>query len=252
MSQPEQVSVAASDGVCEVRLNRPEKRNAITLEMYRALTAAVHAANVNDEVRVILFSGAGASFTAGNDLNDFLNGPQFGQEHDAARFLRTLPAIRKVMIAAVHGTTVGIGATLLLHCDLVVAARSTRLSMPFVKLGLVPEAGSSLLLPRLIGYQRAAEMLLLGVPIDAERAFEMGIVNRLVDDAALMDEARSLARTVAQQPPGALLATRRLLRSGPSTVLSRIEEELQAFGQQLGSAEFRAAAQEFLNKRRGS
>ncbi len=252
MSQPEQVSVAASDGVCEVRLNRPDKRNAITLEMYRALTAAVHAANVNDEVRVILFSGAGASFTAGNDLNDFLNGPQFGQEHDAARFLRTLPAIRKVMIAAVHGTTVGIGATLLLHCDLVVAARSTRLSMPFVKLGLVPEAGSSLLLPRLIGYQRAAEMLLLGVPIDAERAFEMGIVNRLVDDAALMDEARSLARTVAQQPPGALLATRRLLRSGPSTVLSRIEEELQAFGQQLGSAEFRAAAQEFLNKRRGS
>lgn len=252
MSQPEQVSVAASDGVCEVRLNRPDKRNAITLEMYRALTAAVHAANVNDEVRVILFSGAGASFTAGNDLNDFLNGPQFGQDHDAARFLRTLPAIRKVMIAAVHGTTVGIGATLLLHCDLVVAARSTRLSMPFVKLGLVPEAGSSLLLPRLIGYQRAAEMLLLGVPIDAERAFEMGIVNRLVDDAALMDEARSLARTVAQQPPGALLATRRLLRSGPSTVLSRIEEELQAFGQQLGSAEFRAAAQEFLNKRRGS
>jgi enoyl-CoA hydratase/carnithine racemase len=251
MSQPEQVSVSVSDGVCEVRLNRPDKRNAITLEMYRALTAAVHGANVDDAVRVILFSGAGASFTAGNDLNDFLQGPRFGEEHDAARFLRTLPAIRKVMIGAVHGTTVGIGATLLLHCDLVVAARSTRLSMPFVKLGLVPEAGSSLLLPNLIGYQRAAELLLLGVPIDAQRALEMGIVNRVVDDERLMDEARSLARTVAQQPPGALLATRRLLRSGPSTVLSRIEEELQAFGQQLESEEFRAAARDFFDKRRG-
>jgi enoyl-CoA hydratase/carnithine racemase len=252
MSQPEQVIVSVSGGVCEVRLNRPDKRNAITLEMYRGLTGAVHGANVDDAVRVILFSGEGASFTAGNDLNDFLKGPRLGEEHDAARFLRTLPAIRKVMIAAVHGTTVGIGATLLLHCDLVVAARSTRLSMPFVKLGLVPEAASSLLLPSLIGYQRAAEMLLLGVPIDAERALEMGMVSRVVDDAMLMDEARSLAHTVAQQPPGALLATRRLLRSGPTTVLSRIEAELEAFGQQLESEEFRAAAHEFFTKRRGA
>lgn len=252
MNEPQHVIVSVSDGVCEVRLNRPDKRNAITLEMYRALTSAVLAANVDDDVRVVLFSGEGASFTSGNDLNDFLSGPPIDQDHDAARFIRTLPAIRKVMMAAVQGSTVGIGATLLLHCDLVVAARSARLSMPFVKLGLVPEAASSLLLPRLIGYQRAAEMLLLGEPIDAQRAFDIGMVSRVVDDPALMSEARALARTVAQQPTGALLATRRLLQGGSTTLLGRMEEELEAFREQLGSAEFRAAAQAFLSKRRGS
>jgi enoyl-CoA hydratase/carnithine racemase len=252
MSEPQQVIVSVADGVYEVRLNRPDKRNAITLEMYRALTGAVHAANVDDSVRVILFSGAGASFTSGNDLNDFLSGPPIDEDHDAARFIRTLPAIRKVMVAAVQGATVGIGVTLLLHCDLVVAARGARLSMPFVKLGLVPEAASSLLLPRLVGYQRAAEMLLLGEPIDAERAFDIGMVNRIVDEAALMGEARALAHSLAQQPGGALLATRRLLQSGSTTLLSRMEEELEAFREQLGSAEFRAAAQAFLGKRRGS
>jgi len=251
MNESQQVMVSAADGVCEVRLNRPEKRNALTLQMYRELTNAVHSANVDDDVRVILFSGEGASFTAGNDLNDFLSGPPLGEDHDAARFIRTLPALRKVTIAAVQGSTVGIGVTLLLHCDLVIAARGARLSMPFVKLGLVPEAAISLLLPRLVGYQRAAELLLLGAPIDAARAYEIGIVNRVVEDEALMAEARTLARTVAQQPPGALLATRRLLRSGSTTVLNRIEEELEAFREQLGSAEFRSAAQEFFNKRRG-
>jgi enoyl-CoA hydratase/carnithine racemase len=252
MSATGNVTVAVSEGVCELRLNRPDKRNAITLEMYRALTSAIHDANVDDGIRVILLSGAGAGFTAGNDLNDFLTGPPLGDDHDAARFLRTLPAIRKIMVAAVHGATVGIGVTLLLHCDLVVAARSARLSVPFVRLGLVPEAASSLLLPRLIGYQRAAEMLLLGAPIDAARAFELGIVNRLVDDEALMPEARALAHAVAQQPAGALLATKRLLRSGSTSVLDRIEEELDAFRQRLDSAEFRASAHEFLNKPRGS
>ncbi len=252
MNEPEHVIVSVADGVCEIRLNRPDKRNAITLEMYRALTNAVHGANVDDDVRVILLSGAGASFTAGNDLNDFLSGPLLGDDHDAARFIRTLPAIRKIMIAAVHGATVGIGVTLLLHCDLVIAARSARLAVPFVRLGLVPEAASSLLLPRLVGYQRAAEMLLLGAPVDATRAYEMGIVNRLVDDEALMSEARALAHSVARQPPEALFATKRLMRSGSTTILDRIEEELEAFRVQLDSAEFRTAAQEFLSKRRGS
>ncbi len=151
---------------------------------------------------------------------------------------------------AVHGATVGIGVTLLLHCDLVVAARNTRLSVPFVRLGLVPEAGSSLLLPRLIGYQRAAEMLLLGAPIDSARALEAGLVTRVVEDDALMNEARALALSVAQQPAGALLATRRLLHSRSSDVRERIEEELSAFQERLGAAEFRAAAQDFFNKKR--
>ena len=144
----DQVVVSRADGVCEIQLNRPEKRNAITLAMYGALVDALNEARADDSVRVVLLSGAGASFTAGNDLNDFLAQQDSGEESNSVRFLRLLPTFRKVLIAAVHGQTVGIGVTLLLHCDLVVAARSAQMTMPFVKLGLVPEAGSSLLLPR--------------------------------------------------------------------------------------------------------
>lgn len=246
----EQVLVCKADGVCDLRLNRPEKRNAITLAMYDALTDAMVEAEADDSVRVILLSGAGASFMAGNDLNDFLSGPALTDGHCAIRFLRKLPKLRKVLIAAVHGPTVGIGVTLLLHCDLVLAARSTRLSMPFVRLGLVPEAASSLLLPRLIGHQRAAELLLLGSAIDAATARELGLVNRVTEDDVLLEEARALARTVAQQPAGALLATKRLLRGDTSETAARIEEELKAFQVQLGSAEFTAAARAFLGKDR--
>ena len=245
----ENVLVSRTDGVCQLRLNRPEKRNAITLAMYDTLWDAVVRAEGDDSVRAILLSGAGASFTAGNDLNDFVNGPPLDNEHGAARFIRLLPKIRKVLIAAVHGSTVGIGVTLLLHCDLVLAARSARLSMPFVKLGLVPEAASSLLLPRLIGHQRAAELLLLGTAIDSSTAFNIGLVNRVVEDDLLLEEARALARTVAEQPPGALRATKQLLRSETGTA-ARIEEELQAFQERLGSAEFRSAAQAFFAKGR--
>jgi enoyl-CoA hydratase/carnithine racemase len=243
------ILVSISGGVCELRLNRPEKRNAITLAMYDTLWDAVVRAEADDSIRVILLSGAGASFTAGNDLGDFLSGPGLGEEHSAARFIRLLPKIRKVLIAAVHGSTVGIGVTLLLHCDLVVAARSARMSMPFVKLGLVPEAASSLLLPRLVGHQRAAELLLLGTPLDAATAFNIGLVNRVVEDDVLHEEARALACTVAEQPAGALHATKQLLRS-ETGVTARIEEELRAFQERLGSAEFRNAAQAFLNKGR--
>jgi enoyl-CoA hydratase/carnithine racemase len=243
------VLVCCSGGVCELRLNRPEKRNAITLAMYDALWDAIVRAEGDDSVRAILLSGAGASFTAGNDLKDFVNGPPPGSEHGAARFIRLLPKIRKVLIAAVHGSTVGIGVTLLLHCDLVLASRSARLSMPFVKLGLVPEAASSLLLPRLIGQQRAAELLLLGTAIDAGTAFNIGLVNRVVEDDVLLEEARALARSVAEQPAGALRATKQLLRSETGTA-ARIEEELRAFQERLGSAEFRNAAQAFFGKDR--
>jgi enoyl-CoA hydratase/carnithine racemase len=154
-----------------------------------------------------------------------------------------------VLVAAVHGQTVGIGVTALLHCDLVVAARSTQMSMPFVKLGLVPEAGSSLLLPRLVGHQRAAELLLLGRAFDAAEALQMGLVNRVTEDASLMDEARKLARTVAQQPPGALLAAKRLMRS-ETGLGARMQEELEAFRAQVGSEEFKAAVQAFFAKSR--
>ena len=246
----DQVIVSSSDGVCEIQLNRPEKRNAITQAMYGALVDALNEARANDGVRVVLISGAGASFTAGNDLNDFITA-DLSDENNAVRFLRLLPTFRKVLIAAVHGQTVGIGVTMLLHCDLVVAASNAQLTMPFVKLGLVPEAGSSLLLPRAIGHHRAAELLLLGKPFDAAAGLEMGIVNRVVEEKALMEEARKLAREVAAQPPGALLTAKRLLKSETGSVAARVEEELEAFREQLGSAEFKAAAQAFFGKGRG-
>jgi enoyl-CoA hydratase/carnithine racemase len=246
--EADHVLVSRTNGVCEVRLNRPDKRNAITVAMYDSLWDALVRAEADETVRVILLTGAGASFSAGNDLKDFLAQP-LTDESSTLKFVRLLPKIHKVMIAAVQGSTVGVGVTMLLHCDLVVAARNARLSMPFVKLGLVPEAGSSLLLPRLMGHQRAAELLLLGLPIDAATAFNQGLVNRVVEEDVLLDEARTLARLVAEQPAGALRATKQLLRS-ETGITARIEEELVAFRERLGSAEFKAAAESFFNKGR--
>jgi enoyl-CoA hydratase/carnithine racemase len=244
----EHVQVSRADGICEIRLNRPDKRNAITLAMYSALREALQLADEDDSVRAVLLSGAGAGFTGGNDLKDFLNSPGLDGNPTVA-FLKALPTFQKVLIAAVHGQTVGIGVTLLLHCDLVVAARGTQFSMPFVPLGLVPEAASSLLLPRLVGYQRAAELLLLGKPFSADAAFAMGLVNKVVDEDALMSEARALAAAVVRQPAGALRATKRLLRSQTATVPERLQEELLAFQQRLASEEFRKASEAFFSKR---
>ena len=243
-----QVVVSSAEAVCEVRLNRPEKRNAITLAMYQALAAALQAAQADAAVRVLLLSGAGAGFSAGNDLNDFLNSPPLTAEHPVLVFLRTLATCGKPLVAAVHGQTVGIGVTMLLHCDLIIAADSTQFSMPFVPLGLVPEAASSLLLPRLIGPQRAAELLLLGKSFDAAAAHRLGLVSRVVAEAQLPDEARALARQLAAQPAEALLATRRLLRGDPGEILARIEAEARIFGARLGAEEFRAAVRARLSK----
>ena len=249
MSEP--VLVASDAGVCEVRLNRPEKRNAITFLMYEQLTRALGAAQADEAVRAVLLSGEGASFSAGNDLQDFLSGPALSAAHPAMQFLRTLATFGKPLLAAVQGQTVGIGVTMLLHCDLIVAARGTQLSLPFVALGLVPEAASSLLLPRLIGHQRAAELLLLGEPFNADTAYRLGLVNSVVEEGALLDETRALARAVAQQPAQALGATRRLLRGDTGELLARIEEEARIFGAQLQSEEFRARVRAFLSRGRG-
>lgn len=247
----EQILKSCSDGVCELRFHRPEKRNAITHQMYRALAAELHAALADEAVRAVLLSGDGASFSAGNDLNDFVSGPEFTSAHPVMDVLRTLATFEKPLVAAVHGATVGIGVTLLLHCDLVVAALGTQLTMPFVALGLVPEAGSSLLLPRLTGQQRAAEMLLLGQPLDAAGAERLGLVSRVVEADRLLDESRALALRLAQQPVEALRATKRLLRGDPAELLARIEAEAQLFAQRLKSAEFRAQVRAILSKGRG-
>ena len=246
----EQVLTSRADGVCELRLNRPEKRNAITFGMYQALARGLAAARTDAEVRAVVLSGEGPGFCAGNDLNDFLAGPKFSEAHPVMALLRTLATFEKPLLAAVHGQTVGIGVTMLLHCDLVVAARTTQFSLPFVRLGLVPEAASSLLLPRLIGAQRAAELLYLGQPFDAVTAHGLGMVSRVVEEGSLLETARELARSLAQQPPAALLATKRLLRGDPAEVLARIEAEARIFGAQLESEEFRAGVRAFLARAR--
>jgi enoyl-CoA hydratase/carnithine racemase len=239
-----------ADGVLELRFNRPEKRNAITFAMYRAFAAHLEAALADEAVHAVLLSGAGASFTAGNDLNDFLSGPEFTGAHPIIELLHRLATFDKPLVAAVHGQTVGIGVTLLLHCDLVVAAPDTILTMPFVALGLVPEAGSSLLVPRLAGMQLAAELLLLGQPLDAAGAERLGLVNRVVAQASLLDEARALALRLAQQPAGALRATKRLLRGDSAELLARIDAEIVEFGALLKSAEFRTRVAALLARGR--
>jgi enoyl-CoA hydratase/carnithine racemase len=245
----EELLSTQADGVCELRLNRPHKRNAITLAMYAALHAALKAAQADANVRVVLLSGEGAGFCAGNDLNDFLDGPGLSPDHPVLAFLRTLAAYEKPLIAAVHGQAVGIGVTMLLHCDLVVAARSAQLSMPFVSLGLVPEAASSLLLPRLVGGRRAAELLLLGETVDAAGAERYGLVNRVVADEELLPVARELAQRLVRQPQGALLATRRLLRGDAAELHRCIDEEARLFGAQLQTEEFRAIVRAFLARK---
>jgi enoyl-CoA hydratase/carnithine racemase len=246
----EEILKSCAEGVCELRFDRPEKRNAVTHRMYQALAAGLHAAEADEAVRVVLLSGAGASFCAGNDLNDFVSGPPFSSAHPVMDVLRTLATFDKPLLAAVHGPTVGIGVTMLLHCDLVVAARGTQLIMPFVALGLVPEAGSSLLLPRLVGQQRAAELLLLGEPLDAAAAERLGLVNRVVEPDKLLDEARALAQRLVRQPAEALRATRRLLRGDTAELRARIEAEAQVFGARLKSAEFLAQVRALLGKGR--
>ncbi|HEX8755665.1 MAG TPA: enoyl-CoA hydratase-related protein [Steroidobacteraceae bacterium] len=251
MSATDNVLVTRRGHVCEIRLNRPEKRNALTSNMYEALIEAFTEAESDDEIRVVLLSGEGACFTGGNDLKDFLSVPDvIADDHVISRFLRALSGFGKILMAAAHGPTVGIGTTLLLHCDLVVAAvRSTKLITPFVQLGVVPEAASTVLLPLLIGHQRAAEMFFLGQPIDAQTAKEWGLVNRVVDDEALLDEARALADAAARQPPGAVRATKRLMRCAQSAQLAaHMQEELRVFTERLRSAEFAAAAQAFFGK----
>ncbi|HEX4387026.1 MAG TPA: enoyl-CoA hydratase-related protein [Steroidobacteraceae bacterium] len=245
----EEILIRQAEAVCELRLNRPQKRNAITLAMYAALHAGLQAAQRDPAVRVVLLSGEGAGFCAGNDLNDFLNGPGLSADHPVLGFLRTLATYEKPLLAAVHGQAVGIGVTMLLHCDLVLAARNAQLSMPFVNLGLVPEAASSLLLPRLVGAKRAAELLLLGEVLDAAGAERLGLVNRVVADGELEDAARALAQRLARAPQGALLATRRLLHGDPSELLVRIDEEARLFGAQLKTEEFRAIVRAFLARK---
>ena len=242
------IAVSIAGGIAEIRFDRPEKKNAITAAMYAAMRDALLGCAVEDSVRVVLFTAAGDSFTAGNDLADFL-GPRDGPQA-VTGFLHAIASAPKPLIAAVRGNAVGVGTTMLLHCDLVVAAPSARFQVPFVNLGLVPEAASSLLLPRLIGHQRASAMVLLGEALDADAALAAGMVNRVVPDADLEATARSMAAALAAKAPTAVRLAKALLKGDGSDVRAQMDREGVHFAAQLKSAECREAITAFFEKRK--
>jgi enoyl-CoA hydratase/carnithine racemase len=241
-----EVLVTRSGAILELRLDRAGKKNALTFAMYQALTAALGQASADPSVRAALVTANGETFCAGNDIADFMTPrPDFGAA-PPSRFIEALVAFDKPLIAAVHGPAVGIGATMLLHCDLVYASTTARLRMPFVSLGLVPEAGSSLLLPRRVGDAVAAEILLLGAWIDAERARELRLVNAVLPSSADLD---AFARARANDLAAALRKTRALLRGDPTALRARIAEEAHGFAECLTSPEAREAFTAFLERR---
>jgi enoyl-CoA hydratase/carnithine racemase len=232
-----------------LRFARPEKKNALTVAMYEALDAALRDASADDAVRVVLITGTGDAFTSGNDLRDFVATPPTGPDSPVFRFLGTVAAFPKPVVAAVNGMAIGIGTTLLLHCDLVIAEPHAKFSLPFINLGLVPEAASSLLLPRMLGHVRAAELLLLGEAFDAPTAHAAGIINRIAAPGACLDEAMSLASMLANKPPHAMRATKALLKASDNGVAGRMQSEATAFLAQLRGPEFAEAVAAFSEKR---
>jgi len=244
------VLLARSGPVLEITFNRPEKKNALTRAMYAAVVDAFTTADSDPAVRVVLLTGAGDTFTSGNDIKDFQQRAAGSNDSAASPFLAALSSLQKPLIAAVNGAAIGVGTTMLAHCDLIVAARSARFVMPFTGLGLVPEAGSSLLFPRLVGHQRASALLLLGEPMDAATAREWGFVNQVVEDAALMETARALATRLAALPAQSVRLTKSLIRNGQPDLPGRITEELALFRERLRSPEAAEAFQAFVEKRK--
>jgi enoyl-CoA hydratase/carnithine racemase len=239
------------EGVLILRLWRPEKKNALTAEMYDSLTAGLAQAAGDGSVRCVLLTGAPGVFTAGNDLLDFLQHPPAGPESPVFRFLEAVSGFEKPIVAAVDGPAVGIGTTLLLHCDLVVATAGARFQLPFVKLGLVPEAASSVLLPRLAGLQRASEWLLLGEPFSAQEAQAAGLVNRVVEPAFLESTAMAFAVALASRPPEALRLSKQLLRvPHAAEVEGALDREGKLFIERLASDEAREAFTAFLARKK--
>jgi enoyl-CoA hydratase/carnithine racemase len=245
------VVVETKDRITRIELNRPEKKNALTLEMYAAMAKALAAADADAQVRAVLIHGQPACFCSGNDVTDFLELERAPGASPASGFLRAISTARKPLVAAVGGPAVGIGTTMLLHCDLVYAATNARLQLPFVPLGLLPEAASSLLLPAMAGYRRAAEMLLLGGPFGAEKALAAGIVTEIVPEAELIERARQAALALAALPPESVRMTKELMKRGlAQSVQERMTEELQLFGERLRSPEAKEALRAFMDKRK--
>ncbi len=249
MSQ--QLLTDLTGGVLTLTLNRAEKKNALTREMYAALAQGLQRAESDDAIRAVVIQGSDSCFTSGNDVSDFVNAAPSGPNSPVYDFLKAICHASKPVIAAVNGPAVGVGTTLLLHCDLVFVAHNARLKMPFVNLGLCPEAGSSFLLPRLLGHLRAAELLLLGEEVSGTRASEIGLANRALDAGQpVLDAARQAALRITALPPGSVQLTKRLIKAGVSQTADEVmEREGKHFSELLQGPEAREALAAFLEKR---
>jgi len=236
------ILVTTEGAVRHLRFNRPEKRNAFTHAMYARLADELRAADEDPAVAAVVLSGEGPAFTAGNDLRDFLADPPRDESSPVFRFLRALHEVQVPLIAAVQGNAVGIGATMLLHCDFAIADETAVLSYPFVSLGVVPEAASSLLLPRAAGPKLAASLLLLGERVAARAALDSGLLTEVVEPGRALDAARSIAARLATLPHEAVRATRSLLHAPDEPVPARFTREAGRFVERLGSDEFRKLA----------
>ena len=243
-----QISSEQVGAVLVLKLNRAEKKNALTQEMYQTLATKINEAAADFAIRCIVISSEGDSFTAGNDINDFANNPQMDEGSPVFNFLFAIHNFPKPLIAAVHGRAVGIGTTMLMHCDIVTANSNTVFSMPFVSLGLVAEGGSSYLFPRLVGHAKASEILLTGRNFSAEEALQMGLINQIADDH--FAAAMKFANTLAEQPPTAIINTKALLKSGSHEAINQVmRAEGELFKMAIDSDEAQAAFMNFLMKK---
>lgn len=245
------VTTDLSDRILTIRMTRFEKKNALTGAMYSALDQAIARAEADPQVRVILLAGSSDCFTSGNDLADFLQNPPSSTDSPVAGFMRQLANAKKPVVAAASGIAVGIGVTLLTHCDLVYLGAKTRLHMPFVNIGICPEFASSYLMPRIMGHQRAAELLLLGEPFDAAKALEYGLVNAVVPNEEVEARAREAALRLAAQPPAALRTSKALLKRWRGDLVQEaIRVEAEHFMPMLKQEEAKEAMSAFMEKRK--
>jgi enoyl-CoA hydratase/carnithine racemase len=245
------IRTANVDGIATIEIARPEKKNALTQAMYTAMADALAAADADPAVRAVLITGQPGVFTSGNDLEDFMQRPPQGEDSPVFQFMKSLAGCGKPVVAAVTGAAIGIGTTMLLHCDLVYVSDEARLAMPFVSLGLVPEYASSLLFPQRIGHVKAVEHLLLGDPFTGEMAVEMGIANAVLPAGEVVNHARRMAERFNALPPGAVRESKALMRRGSQAlVLETIAAEGAVFAKRLRSPEAMEAFRAFFEKRK--
>jgi enoyl-CoA hydratase/carnithine racemase len=245
----EHIQSSREGHVLVLRLARPDKKNALTVDMYAALADGIAGAEADRDIRAIVLLGSEGAFCAGNDINDFLSRPPHDEDAPVVRYLTALARSTVPLVAGVDGDAVGIGTTTLLHCDIVLVTARAKLRLPFVNLGLVPEAGSTLLLPQTLGYRRAAELIMLGDVFDGARAVELGVANHVVAPDSLESDAMEIAMRIAEKPPSAMRETKRLLRGNVAELEERIMEEVHIFTGQLTSPEAREAFTAFKEKR---